>query len=203
MGHLLSAFNKPHTKKLTIGLVGMGPSGIELGTILAKKHNISMFDLFSEDKILSFVSQDSKKMIIEKLHEKQIKIVLGKPFDKNNTDGITYDNVLFCAGSSPNRLTSNFKINEKLQLKGSSNIYLGGDCINSKYIKTAQVAYQQGVYVAKRLNGEIKETEEFEYKSNGIALNIGDNKVLVEGHSFVKDGVYPNLIIKLYSLFFV
>ena len=159
--------------------------------------------LFSEDKILSFVSQDSKKMIIEKLHEKQIKIVLGKPFDKNNTDGITYDNVLFCAGSSPNRLTSNFKINEKLQLKGSSNIYLGGDCINSKYIKTAQVAYQQGVYVAKRLNGEIKETEEFEYKSNGIALNIGDNKVLVEGHSFVKDGVYPNLIIKLYSLFFV
>lgn len=191
------------TKKKTIGLVGMGPVGIELGTILSNKHNVSMFDLFPEDKILNFVSLKSKKMIMDILDTKKITSTLGKPFNKNDT----YDNVLFCAGSSPNKLTSEFKINEKLQLiennKEITNIYIGGDCVNSKFIKTAQVAYQQGVYVAKRLNNEIPASQSFEYKSNGLALNIGDHNVLIEGHSLIKDGVYPDIIVRLYSLFFV
>ena len=40
----------------------------------------------------------------------------------------------------------------------------------------------------------------------GIALsslNLGDKKVLIQNHNFVPNGVYPDYIIKLYSLFFV
>ena len=114
--------------------------------------------------------------------------------------------MIFCGGSRPNQLINVKKgidgtINNMLLMKGSDNIYIGGDCANTEYIKTAQVAYQQGVYVAKRLNGEIEDTKPFEYKHNGLAMNMGDKKVLIEGHNLIPDGVYPDMIIKLYSWF--
>jgi NADH dehydrogenase FAD-containing subunit len=84
-----------------------------------------------------------------------------------------------------------------------NNVYIGGDCINSGYIKTAQVAYQQGAYVAKRLNGDIPKDQPFEYKPNGVLINIGNKKVIIEGHKIIPDGIYPDFVVKLYSLFFI
>ena len=57
-------------------------------------------------------------------------------------------------------------------------------------------------YIAdKEAIKELKLEEEYKYKSNGISLNIGDNKVMIESHNIVPDGVYPDYIIKLYSMF--
>ena len=188
-------------KKLNIGIVGMGPIGMELGLILSKNNKIDMFDMLPESKIINFFNQQNKNYILNLLDKKNITKTYEKMYDKNK---YTHDISIFCVGARANSLTSNFKINKYLQHANYSNVYIGGDCINSmEYIKTAQMAYQQGMYVANKLNGDIEETKEFEYKSNGMSLNIGDNKVMIENHTYIPNGIYPDFIIKLYSMFFI
>lgn len=182
----------------SIGVVGMGPSGVELGLILSKNNQIHLFDMFTQDKILTYFSSSNKKYILDLFNSKNISTTFGKPFINSDHN---FNQVLFCGGSRPNQITSNLEVNNHLQLVGYKNIYLGGDAINLGYPKTAQVAYQQGAYVAKRLNGEISNDQPFQYKHNGISLNIGDKKVLIEGHNIIPNGVYPDFIIKLYSIF--
>jgi NADH dehydrogenase FAD-containing subunit len=183
------------------GIVGMGPIGLELGLIISKFNKVDMFDMLPQQKVLGYVSPIRKEEVLKILKEKDITTTYEKMYDSKN---YSHDKTFFCVGTRPNILTQNFKINKYLQTTINPNIYIGGDCINSlEYIKTGQMAYQQGVYVAKRLNKEIGLDEPFEYKSNGIALNVGDKKVLIEGNSIISDGVYPDFIIKLYSMFFV
>ena len=54
-------------------------------------------------------------------------------------------------------------------------------------LASAQVAYQQGIHIAKKLNGEIDKLSSFNYESNGIALNIYDKKVLIEDNKFFNE----------------
>ena len=185
-------------KDKSVGIVGMGSTGVELGLILSQNNQIHLFDMFTKDNILTFLSPVNKKSILDSFDLKNITTTFGKPY--LNTEH-KFDQVLFCGGSRSNQLTLNTKVNNHLQVDSYPNIYLGGDCINLGYPKTAQVAYQQGVYVAKCLNGEISKEQPFEYKHNGISLNIGNKKVLVEGHNIIPNGVYPDFIIKLYSIF--
>jgi NADH dehydrogenase FAD-containing subunit len=199
-------------KNKSIDIVGMGPTGVELANILSKDNKIVIYDLFPKDKILNYISTRNKKFILKRFDTKNIDVFVGNPYQYHPDPEKT---VLFCGGSKINKLVDidNIKVNGSLQLEqininnnllvlnNHSNIYLGGDCVNSGLPKTAQVAYQQGVYVAKRLNGDIPMTQDFEYKHNGLVLNLGDKKVLVEGHKLVPDGVYPDIILKLYSFF--
>jgi NADH dehydrogenase FAD-containing subunit len=188
---------------LSIGIVGMGPTGIELGTILSKKNKIDMFDMFPKNKVLTYLSTEKKVMVLDHLESKGITTTFGKPYNKEESN---HDIVLFCGGTRPNQLVSNLKVNDFLQVYDTykvfnNNIYMGGDCGNTGHIKTAQVAYNQGAYVAKYLNNDIPKEQPFRYKSNGSALNIGDNKVIIEGHNLLYDGIYPDFIIKMYSMF--
>jgi NADH dehydrogenase FAD-containing subunit len=184
-----------------IGIVGMGPSGIELGTILSKNNYITMYEFLPKEKAIGYVSPKYKNFLLDHLLDKKIVYNFEKIFDKNQA---FHDNIIFCVGNKPNQLIpSDFKINKFMQSELYNNVYIGGDCINSGYIKTAQVAYQQGAYVAKRLNGDIPKDQPFEYKPNGVLINIGNKKVIIEGHKIIPDGVYPDFVVKLYSLFFI
>jgi NADH dehydrogenase FAD-containing subunit len=190
--------------KLKIGIIGMGPVGFELGNILSNSNNIDMFDILPESKILNYVNNDNRKSLLELLNKNNISTTFEKLYDNNLKSYYNHDKVFMCVGTRANNLTTNLTTNEFLQVNSNNNnyynIYLGGDAINSpKYIKTGQLAYQQGKYVAERLNND----NEFEYKPNGMALNLGDKKVLIENHKFIPNGIYPDYIIKLYSLFFV
>lgn len=190
-----SFVGKPH---LMIGIVGMGPTGIELGTILSKNSYVTMYDMLPKTKVLDTLRLTTKGTILGALKEHKIVSHFGKPYNKSEYD---FDKVLFCGGSRPNSLIKDMdlKVNEFLQV--NRNIYAGGDCVETSYPKTAQVAYQQGAYVAKYINGDIQYNKPFNFVSNGTAINIGDKKVVIEGHHFLYDGVYPDFIMKLYSLF--
>jgi NADH dehydrogenase FAD-containing subunit len=197
------------SKDKHIDIIGTGPLGFEIAMMLNKKNKINMYDILTEDKIFSYVSTYHKKYLLELLDKKNIKLYLGKFY---NTSEINKDNYkIFCIGTQPNELTNKIKINDKLQVNINStnynNIYVGGDCVsllnNQQYIKNAQVAYQQGVYVARRLNEEIESDKKFEYKSNGIALNIDDKRILIEGHNVIPDGIYPDFITHMYSMFLI
>ncbi len=198
-------------KNKSVGIVGMGPSGVELAMILSQFNKIHMFDMFTQDKVLNFLSPKNKNYILELINQKNIKTTFGKPF---NGFEYQFDNLLFCGGSKPTEIQINninnikgfykgydWGLNPFLQLSSFKNIYMGGDYINRDFPKTAQVAYQQGAYVAKRLNGDIPNDEVFNYKHNGSSINIGNKKVLIEGHNIIPDGVYPDFMIKLYSVF--
>ena len=186
--------------KKNIAIIGMGPIGLELSMILNKNYKIDMFDMLNHDKILSYVKPYYKDHILELMKNKNISINLEKMYDSSY---YKHDKVIFCIGNKSNNLTQSIGINDKLQMIGYNNVYIGGDCIdNMKYIKNAQCAYQQGVYIAKRLNGKITE-EKFEYKSNGSSLNIGDKQIVIQDHNILPDGIYPDFIIKLYSMFCV
>lgn len=191
-------------KNKNIDIIGTGPMGFEIAMMMMnKKNKINMYDVLTEDKIFSYLNKYNKKYLLELLDKKNIKLHLGGFYNSTEMNKDNYK--IFCVGTQPNELTNKMKINDKLQLNINStdynNIYVGGDCIHSAYIKTAQVAYQQGVYVAHRLNGQIDENKSFEYKSNGLALNIDDKQILVEGHNIIPDGIYPDFITHLYSIF--
>jgi NADH dehydrogenase FAD-containing subunit len=192
---LNNIFNKKFN--IDIDIIGMGPVGLELANILSKKFNINMYDILPKEKVFNYVSSINKDFLFDLLDKKNVKLSFGKMY-KNN-----YNNYnIFCVGSRPNILTQNFKpVNEYLQI--DKNIYMGGDCATSDFIKTGQVAYQQGAYVAKRLNKQISLNKPFEYSHNGISLHLGDKKVLIEGNQYLPENVYPDFFIKMYSLFFI
>jgi NADH dehydrogenase FAD-containing subunit len=191
-------FNKKNKKNIAI--VGLGPVGLELTMILNKNNNVDLFDCLNEEKILSYVKPYYKKFILESIKDKNINITLGGFYNKSEHN---HDKIIYCIGNKCNDLTKNIKINGKLQMTPFNNIYIGGDCIDSNdYIKNAQCAYQQGVYVAKRLNMITNVNDDaFEYKSTGLSLNIDDKRVLIQDHNIIPDGIYPDFIIKLYSVF--
>ena len=189
-------------KNKKIDIIGTGPVGFEIAMSLNKNHQINMYDVLSKDKILSYVNNYNKKYLLNILDKKNIKLYLGGFYDiKDEKNKDNYK--IFCVGTKPNNLTQNIIINNKLQIENKNNVYIGGDCINSQYIKNAQVAYQQGVYVAKRLNKDIDENEQFKYISKGMALNIDDKQIIIQNHDYIPDGIYPDYIIKLYSIFCV
>ncbi len=172
-----------------LSIIGMGPTGIELSCILSETKKILLFDMLSKDTIFK-----NKDYLLKTLETKNIKMMFETKYNSNYSKDF-----IFCGGTKPNNLTINYKTNNYLQI--NENIYMGGDSNNNNINKTAQVAYQQGVYVAKRLNGEID--TEFQYNHNGSSLNIGNKKVLIENHKIIPDGIYPDIIIKIYSFFFI
>ncbi len=184
--------------KMMIGIVGMGPTGIELATILSKHSYITMFDMLPKNKVLDSLGVDTKGAILDSLKDKDITTYFNTPY---NPSEYNFDKVLFCGGGKPNNLVSDIKLVVNEYLQANRNIYLGGDCVDTGFPKTAQVAYQQGAYVAKYLNGDIPYNKPFEFVSKGTAINIGDKKVIIEGHPILWDGVYPDFMMKLYSLF--
>jgi NADH dehydrogenase FAD-containing subunit len=191
--------NFVNKKNISIAVVGMGPTGYEFASIVAKNNIVNMFDMLSIDKVLNYVSPLNKEKLLQLLDEKNIKTVYEKAF---NPKDYKHDNFLMCVGNRPNNLTRLLKVDQFLT--HNKNIYVGGDCINSvEYPKTAQVAYQQGAYVAKRLNGDIDTSEPFVYKHSGTSVNIGNFKVLIENHNFLPDGTYPDFFVKFYSMMFV
>ena len=176
-----------------INVIGMGPIGLEIANIFSNKnHSIKMFDLLEKDKVFNYVSPHNRELLFNNLNK------VDMHFGKKCNETCGYN--IFCIGSKPNILTQHFtSTNEYLQI--DKNIYVGGDCSNNNYMKTGQVAYQQGVYVAKRLNGETDDI--FKYSHNGMSLHLGNKKVLIEGHPYLPDNIYPDIVIKLYSLFFI
>ena len=191
--------NMVNKKNMNIGIIGMGPIGFELGNILSQHHKIDMFDMLPETKVLGYVSSKIKIQLLDMLKINNISTTYEKMYKPMEW---AHEKHIFCVGTRPNMLTENLLINNKLQIP-LTNIYIGGDGANSSYIKTGQMAYQQGMYVAKRLNGDIPLEIPFEYKPNGMSLNLGNKKILIEDHNIIPNGIYPDIVTKLYSLFFI
>jgi NADH dehydrogenase FAD-containing subunit len=168
-----------HIRNLKIGskicVVGAGPTGTELAFHLSDlKHIPTLYD--GLPSVYTFLSPKSQEKIFRELEKSLIPLQTSKMFA--DTDRSKFDDVIFAVGSRPNDLTSKWKPTNKLTLESNPEVFVGGDCVNIGLPKTAQVAYQQGVYVAQRLNGLTD--KEFKYVSKGTALYTGRSWYLVE-----------------------
>ena len=200
-----------------IGIIGMGPTGIELATILSRNNNITLIDTLKKENTLNYLSFANKEMLFRILENKNIKTIFNEFYYPSNYN---FDTTIMCVGNRVNNLVSSINIDDRFRDVLNKNVYLGGDCANTNLPKTAQLAYAQGIYIAKQINGRenrpfrfidsvptkdvnIKNENYYNFTSNGMSLNIGDNSNLICGHTYLPDGKYPSEIIKLYSLFFV
>lgn len=171
------------SKKICI--VGAGPTGTELAFHLHDlKHKITLFD--GLPNVYTYLTPSGRQFILDRLEQLNIKLYINKMYSNNDTKD--YDLVIFAIGSRSNDLTSKWKLTSKLNLEGYDNIYSGGDGIVSQYPKNAQVAYQQGKYIAQRLNKKgykIKDDKDFKYESAGTSLYCGEDKYYVESSMMI------------------
>ena len=77
--------------------------------------------------------------------------------------------------------TKKIFVDDHLHVKGFDNIFAMGDVSlieNVPLAATAQVAQQQGLYLARRLNGEIESTKPFVYHHMGQLAYIGNYRAI-------------------------
>lgn len=187
--------SKPNSN---ICIVGAGPTGTELGFHLSDLgHKITLFDGLPQ--VYTFLTPEGSKHIIKKLETTGIELHTNRMFSPN--DKANFDQVIFAVGSRSNDLTSGWKITPQLNLETNPEVFAGGDCVGLLGLpKTAQVAYQQGEYVAKKLNaiGTNKEfNEDFKFVPKGTALYTGKGEYYIE---FTKDIrlTIPELFVTFY-----
>ncbi len=191
---------KNHTQMNNYSIIGSGPTGTELAFHLADLgHNVTIFDMLDDEKIYNYLTKQGKQTILEKLNYSNIKLLCGKPFTNNMEK--QYGKAIFAIGSSPNYLTKNWISTSKLNLVNHNDIFFGGDCVhNTTLPRNAQVAYQQGKYIAERLNqGNIKDND-FKFDNKGISLYCSNNKYYIETNTL--QFVIHKTFVELYYLIF-
>ncbi len=170
-GSSRNILNKP------ICIIGAGLTGTELAFYLAdKKYNIALYDGLPLQNLYEYLSPDGKQHVLDRMKTSKIDLVTNQLFDRSTSSN--YEMVIFATGSRPNGLTAQWKVTPRLQLQDHPNIFAGGDGIISNFPRNAQVAYEQGKYVARLLNGEID--EDFTFHSKGVAMYCGENQYYTE-----------------------
>jgi len=172
------------SKKICI--VGAGPTGTELAFHLNDlNHKITLLD--GLPNVYTFLTPAGKQFMLDRLEELNVKLFVNKMY--SNNDASNFDLVIFAVGSRSNDLTSKWKLTNKLNLEGYENVFSGGDGIVSQYPKNAQVAYQQGCYIAQRLNKKAYKVNgpdnDFKFESQGISLYCGKDKYYVENSMII------------------
>lgn len=205
-----------------IVVIGTSLTGTELAGCLIDQHKfkISVIDISSRP-LMSFENNISEQVLrlwkenyVNKyLGHKVTKIDSQKIYLNNNLE-IPYNMAFWCGGTKNNNLTQ--KINKSLQycdpkgipITGSlevmktSKCYALGDCTSSVYPKTAQVAYQQGKYLAHQFNTNFDKKTPFIFYNKGQICYLGNGKSAYQNnyiHSGGKIIGYFNLFIHIYN----
>ena len=123
-------------------------------------------DLWKQNNINSYLNNFVSKIDNKTIYFKESKI--------------DYDMAIWCGGIgiSPLSLLINKKlglsnkfgipVNNYLQVNNTKNVYAMGDCAYSGNPPTAQVAYQQGKYLANNFNNRFENISLAEYQKNNI-----------------------------------
>ena len=174
-------------------IIGSGPTGTELAFFLADKYNnVTILDMIDKDSVFSYLSKSGKELLLNRLDMFKIELLTNTPFTENMRS--QYDNVIFATGSRPNDLMKDWKITPRLNLENHSDVFFGGDCVYGSILpRNAQVAYQQGKYVAETLNGD--EKKDFKFENKGIAIYVGNDYYYIE--KIIK-WLIPKYFVELY-----
>jgi NADH:ubiquinone reductase (non-electrogenic) len=132
---------------------------------------------------------------------------------KNKTE-IPYDMAIWCGGIKKSSLTDSIlstlkiennkgiPVNKSLKVENTKNVWAIGDCAFTGLPPTAQVAYQQGSYLAHQFNSHFKDLSEFQFQNKGQIGYIGNKQSVCQLHYFQSGGnltFYLNKLIHVYN----
>ena len=200
----------------SIVVMGCGLTGTEIiGHLIDQnKYQISAVD--GLNKPLSVFSDKSSYDIINFWAKKYVEMYLGQfvtKIDKNyvythTSDKISYDLALWCGGIKihplSTKINSKLKIhnkfgipvNKNLQIVQAKNVFACGDCAYSGYSPNAQVAYQQGKYLANQFNNQFKTKKDFYFHNKGQVCYMGNQQGIYEKDNWRLDSYYGYLMMK-------
>ena len=204
-----------------IAIIGCGLTGSEIiGHLMdKKKYNIYAIDgLKAPLNIFNNKIQDYTIKLWEKnkinLHFGSfVKKMDDKQIYLHNNKKIKYDLSIWCGGIKIHPLS--VLINKKLQMNNQygipvntylkieklKNVYALGDCAYSGNIPNAQVAYQQGTYLAHNFNNNMKNNKDFVYQNKGQMCYIGDKKAVYQNNNIDIKGSFAFLFMKVFKLY--
>ena len=178
---------------------------------------VSMFDKKISNQILNLWSNHNVNIMMNSFVKKinHNKIICQ---NNNKEKTVNYDLALWCGGVKNNTLTTNIlnkyfqnnkknmglPVNNYLQIKNKiNNTFAIGDCNFTNFPKTAQVAYQQGNYLAARFNNDFKINNPFKFNDMGQFSYIGKYQSVYNGPYFHGGGYIfklANNCVSMYNL---
>ncbi|KAE8337122.1 hypothetical protein BDV24DRAFT_154677 [Aspergillus arachidicola] len=138
---------------------------------------------------------------VKEVGEDGIKVEVTKPDGSKDIQAIPYGLLVWAAGNKQKGLIQNLAsrlkgqqdsrrglvVDDCLAVQGAQNIWAFGDCANSELPPTAQVAHQQGSYLAKVFNEMActpswgrAEIQPFDYNHQGAMAYIGMDKAVAD-----------------------
>lgn len=173
------------TKKNVV-VMGAGPTGIELACRLRSMgHNVSIIE--ASHQILPGFSAAMQQRTEKILTENGVTVHRGTPIlgvtesmIKTKTGDLSWsqrsDLLIWTCGVQPVPFVRDrhFRVNGSLQVEGTSNVWMMGDCAAGplRGPPTAQNARQQGAYLADQLNGPLSPCEPYSYHEIGRFLDL-------------------------------
>jgi NADH dehydrogenase FAD-containing subunit len=133
---------------------------------------------------------------------------------KDKKEKINFDMAIWCGGIKISPLSKyinkelnlecnkGIPVNSFFQVKNQKNLFAMGDCAYSKFPPTAQVAYQQGIYLAKYFNSNFNKNNKFEFKNKGQIGYIGNGQSVYQNDFFQGGGKiigYFNKLVHIYN----
>jgi NADH:ubiquinone reductase (non-electrogenic) len=160
----------------------------EIIIIEAKEEILSVFD----KKLIDYTTKLFNRQKIIVRTNTYIKDIKKKTIILSNNEKIDYGLLVWATGNTSMQLLrkTEFKLTKQgkvitdafLKVKNYDNIYAIGDCSeieNNPLPVTAQVAQQQGLFLAKLLNGKNK-NKKFSYKNLGMLAYVGSDRALAD-----------------------
>ena len=166
-------------------------------------HDVRIIILEASNKILPMFEQKLVGFAMEAFRREGIEVRLSSPVKEVNEQGVVLANgelirsacIIWSTGVAPHPFISALPferhqgrliIDEHLNVPGHENVFALGDAAvnpQAPLPATAQVAYQQGGYLAKRFN-DLAEgaavVRPFKFRFMGIMAAIGDFKAIVD-----------------------
>lgn len=205
-----------------ICVIGASLTGTELvGHLIDQgKFKISVVD-FLNRPLASFNSEISKQVSsfwvqnqVTPYLSNKVTQVDSKNVHLLDKSKIPYDVAFWCGGLKNNELTQKINkllklndskgipVSESLEVSNISNCYAIGDCTSTKFPKTAQVAYQQGKYLANQFNNNFSNKNTFQFIDKGQICYLGKGRSAYQNNYIHSQGKligYLNTIIYAYN----
>ena len=205
-----------------IAVIGCGLTGTEvIGTLLdynkfkihaidGLSRPITMFDEILSDSVIQLWKENNIDVNMNQL----VSSISDKNIQLKNQREIPYDLAIWCGGVKKSNLTDKIlsklnlnnnrgiPVDKSLQVENTNNAWAIGDCAFSGLPPTAQVAYQQGTYLAKQFNQQFKHSTDFHFKNNGQIGYIGKHQSVCQMPYFKAGGnliYYLNKGIHVYN----
>lgn len=213
------------TKNSRIAVIGCGVTGTEvIGSLIDyDKFKITAIDGLSRP--VPIFEQNLSQKVLNHWNSYGVNHMFNTFVSKIDNEKITfkgidqelqYDLAIWCGGIKMSSLTEKIikklnmnsnkgiLVNDNLKVNNVDNVFAIGDCADSSYPPTAQVAYQQGIYLANQFNNDWKNRVPFHFTNKGQICYIGKKKSIYQNKYFKTGGTityYFNNLLNAYYLF--